>query len=155
MTLVEASDLRLSGSAVMVRGLGKRFGDQRALDGVDLDVEPGSVTCLLGPSGSGKSTLLRCINRLEMPDAGMVFVDAEPMGFRRRGDDYLELSSRDQARQRAGIGMVFQQFNLFAHRTVIENVIEGPLVHRIMVPREARRRAIELLDRVGLANKAE
>ena len=142
---------------VRIRGLRKNFGPHRALEGVDLDVHEGEVTVLLGPSGSGKSTLLRCVNHLEKPDAGFVEVAGELIGYRydrsrSHGGRLHELRHRQVTRQRARIGMVFQQFNLFGHLTVLENIIEGPLAAR--TPRkEAATRATELLARVGLAGR--
>lgn len=132
----------------------KHFGDLAALDGVDLDVDQGEVVCILGPSGSGKSTMLRCVNQLETVDGGALWVGDELVGFRRDGDKLRELSDKEVARQRRDIGMVFQRFNLFAHMSVRDNIVEGP--ERVLrVPRaEARARATELLERVGLADKA-
>jgi len=144
-------------SAIEVRGLRKSFGGTEVLRGIDLDVAQGEVAIILGPSGSGKSTLLRCINHLERPDAGYVRVNDDLIGYReagRRGDASVlrELHPRDVARQRRRIGMVFQQFNLFPHFTVLENLAEGQLATGI-APAEAAERGRELLARVGLAGR--
>jgi polar amino acid transport system ATP-binding protein len=137
---------------VRIRGLRKSFGLHRVLDGIDLDVREGEVTVLLGPSGSGKSTLLRCVNHLEKPDAGFVEVAGELVGYRFEGGRLRELPHRQVTRQRARIGMVFQQFNLFGHMTVLENIVEGPVAAG--VPRkQAVVTAGELLERVGLAGR--
>jgi polar amino acid transport system ATP-binding protein len=137
---------------VRIRGLRKNFGSHRVLDGIDLDVHEGEVTVLLGPSGSGKSTLLRCVNHLEKPDAGFVEVAGELIGYRHDHGRLRELPHRQVTRQRARIGMVFQQFNLFGHLTVLENIIEGPAAAG--VPRkQAVTTAGELLERVGLAGR--
>ncbi|MDQ7809414.1 amino acid ABC transporter ATP-binding protein [Amycolatopsis sp. A133] len=135
-------------------GVRKSYGHTEVLGGIDLDVRKGQVVCLLGPSGAGKSTFLRCINHLETIDAGQIWVDGEPIGFRQRGGKLYELRERDVARQRRDIGMVFQRFNLFAHRTALENVVEGPIRVLGVKPDEARRQGLELLDRVGLAHRA-
>lgn len=146
--------MRLSGdNQVQVLDVHKSFGDVHALNGVTLKLQRGTVTCVLGPSGSGKSTLLRCVNRLEVPDSGYVIVDDEVMGYSRSGADLIELSDRAAAKQRAHIGMVFQHFNLFTHKTVLENVIEGPLVVQKIARESAEHDAIQLLDRVGLSDK--
>jgi polar amino acid transport system ATP-binding protein len=138
---------------VEVRGVRKSFGGHEVLCGVDLTVHRGEVLCLLGPSGSGKSTLLRCVNHLERPDAGTVVVDGDLMGYRVRAAQLHELSEDKVCRQRGAVGMVFQHFNLFPHLTVLENVVEAPIhVHR--QPRaEATRRALELLEKVGMLDK--
>jgi polar amino acid transport system ATP-binding protein len=138
---------------VVVRGLSKRFGTVTALDGVDLDVAAGEIVCLLGPSGSGKSTLLRCINHLERPDAGAVWVDGEMIGFRRQGNALVELRDPEIARQRRRCGMVFQRFNLWPHLTVLQNITEGPLRVLATPPAEAEETAHTLLSRVGLAGR--
>ncbi|MFF5294405.1 amino acid ABC transporter ATP-binding protein [Paractinoplanes globisporus] len=136
---------------VEIRGVHKSFGSLEVLQGIDLTIEKGSVTVILGPSGSGKSTLLRTINHLEKVDRGHVRVDGELIGYRQDGDRLYELHERHVLKQRAGIGFVFQTFNLFPHLTVLENVTEA-LLRR---PRaEAKQRALDLLDRVGLADKA-
>ncbi len=138
---------------VRIRGLRKDFGMHRVLDGIDLDVHEGEVTVLLGPSGSGKSTLLRCVNHLEKPDAGFVEVAGELIGYRYDRGRLRELRHRQVTRQRAPIGMVFQQFNLFGHMTVLENVGEG-LIAAGIPRRQAVEAASELLERVGLAGRA-
>ncbi|PWI41548.1 amino acid ABC transporter ATP-binding protein [Streptomyces sp. ICBB 8177] len=140
---------------VRVRGLRKSFGGQVVLDGVDLDVREGEVTVLLGPSGSGKSTLLRCVNHLEKPDAGFVELAGEIIGYRASGGRLHELRPRQIMRQRSRIGMVFQQFNLFPHLTVIENVTEAPVSVRGTPRKRAAQRARELLARVGLAGRED
>ena len=142
-------------SAVTVRGLRKRFGDVEVLRGVDLDVAPGSVCCLLGPSGSGKSTLLRCINHLETADAGQVRVDGELMGYREHGGALVELKPAEIARKRRTVGMVFQRFHLFGHMTALQNVTEGPTRVLRQGRADAETAARALLEQVGLAEKAD
>ena len=142
----------MSEPLVRVRGLTKRFGPNTVLDGIDLDVARGSVAVVLGPSGSGKSTLLRTVNHLEKPDAGFVEVNGEIIGYRRDGDQLRELSDRAITRQRSRIGMVFQQFNLFPHKTALENILEGQLAAGVR-RRAAEARGRELLERVGLADR--
>ena len=136
-------------------GVKKSYGHTEVLGGIDLDVHKGQVVCLLGPSGAGKSTFLRCINHLETIDAGQIWVDGEPIGFRQRGGKLYELRERDVARQRRDIGMVFQRFNLFGHRTALENVIEGPIRVLGTAPDVARKEGLELLDRVGLGQRGD
>ncbi|QEV17306.1 amino acid ABC transporter ATP-binding protein [Streptomyces alboniger] len=139
---------------VEVHSVRKSFGLLEVLKGVDLTVRAGEVTVVLGPSGSGKSTLLRTINHLEKADAGWVSVDGSLIGYRRSGDKLYELPERDVLRQRTRIGFVFQDFRLFPHLTVLENVVEAP-VFALKRPREAAAaRAETLLARVGLADKA-
>ncbi len=133
----------------------KRFGRLEVLKGIDLEVGRGEVMCLLGPSGSGKSTFLRCINHLEKINAGRLSVDGELVGYRESGGKLHELHERDVARKRSEIGMVFQHFNLFPHMTALENVTLAP-VRVAKVPRsEARTRARDLLERVGLGDKLD
>lgn len=145
---------------VDVQGVHKFFGDLHVLKGVDLQVKPREVCVLLGPSGSGKSTLLRCINELEQISAGRIYVGGDLMGYREvakaGGEPVLHrLTDKKIAAQRSRIGMVFQRFNLFPHLTAIENVIEAPT----QVLKQSRSQAIteakELLDRVGLADRAQ
>ena len=138
--------------AIAVR---KSYGGHDVLRGIDLEVFRGQVVCLLGPSGAGKSTFLRCLNHLETMDSGEVWVDGNPIGYRLRDGKLHELRERDVARQRRDIGMVFQRFNLFNHRTALENVIEGPIRVLGVEPGTARREGLALLDRVGLSQRAD
>ncbi len=139
--------------ALRIRGLGKEFGANTVLDGIDLDVARGETVCVLGPSGSGKSTLLRCINWLERPDRGQVFLGAQLVGMRAGGN--LAMSDRELAQLRTRIGMVFQHFALWPHRTVLENITEAPL-HAQRRPRaEVLPEAEALLAKVGLLDKRD
>ncbi len=133
----------------------KSFGALKVLKGVTLEVETGQVLCIVGPSGSGKSTFLRCINHLEEVNAGRLYVDGDLIGYRERGGKLHEMSPRDASKQRRDIGMVFQHFNLFPHRTALENVVEAPVKVKGVKREVALERARALLDRVGLAAKAE
>ncbi|MED5801693.1 amino acid ABC transporter ATP-binding protein [Gordonia sp. Z-3] len=133
----------------------KNFGSLRVLKGITLEVGRGEVLCLIGPSGSGKSTFLRCVNHLEVVNAGRLYVDGDLIGYRERGDKLHEMSPKDAAKQRRDIGMVFQHFNLFPHRTALENVIEAPTQVKRKSKREATESARTLLARVGLADKAD
>jgi polar amino acid transport system ATP-binding protein len=143
------------GSTPMVRadGVRKRFGAVEVLKGITLDVARGEVVVLLGPSGSGKSTFLRCINHLERVDGGRLSVDGELVGYRQVGDRLHELREKDVVRKRAEIGMVFQRFNLFPHRTVLQNITEAPMLVQGLGRRDAEARAHELLARVGLGDR--
>jgi polar amino acid transport system ATP-binding protein len=143
----------MSGPMVKAEGVHKSFGRLEVLKGISLEVESGEVMCMLGPSGSGKSTFLRCINHLEKIDAGRLWVDGELVGYRQSGDKLYELRDAEVCRKRAEIGMVFQQFNLFGHKTALENVIEAPIRVKKVQKAQAIREARELLDRVGLADK--
>ncbi|WP_461002573.1 amino acid ABC transporter ATP-binding protein [Streptomonospora sediminis] len=139
---------------VVAENVHKSFGRLEVLRGIDLEVRRGEVACVVGPSGSGKSTFLRCINHLEKISAGRLWVNGQLMGYRQRSGKLYELPDSQVARQRRGIGMVFQNFNLFPHMTVLGNVTEAPVqVQREQRP-AARDRGLELLDRVGLADKA-
>ncbi|MEV0088247.1 amino acid ABC transporter ATP-binding protein [Saccharopolyspora sp. NPDC050642] len=138
-----------------ISGLHKSFGATPVLRGVDLAVRQGEVTCVIGPSGSGKSTLLRCINHLEKVDAGSIEVDGVLIGYRESAGRLHELGDRAIARQRAGIGMVFQSFNLFGHLTVLENLIEAPVGVLGLSKKDALVRAREKLRRVGLADRED
>ncbi|MBU2698518.1 MULTISPECIES: amino acid ABC transporter ATP-binding protein [Pimelobacter] len=140
---------------VQVSGVRKSYGAHEVLSGIDLQVEQGSVLCIIGPSGSGKSTLLRCVNHLEKVDAGRIEVCGELIGYERHRGHLREMRERDVARQRRKIGMVFQNFNLFAHRTVLENVIEAPVRIKGESRSEVVARAVELLDRVGLKHRQD
>ena len=140
---------------VKAEGVHKRFGRLEVLKGIDLEVQPGEVTVMLGPSGSGKSTLLRCINHLEKINAGRLAVDGELVGYRERGGKLYELRDHEVAKGRAEIGMVFQRFNLFPHMTALGNVIEAPMRVKGIRKADAIERARELLGQVGLADKAD
>ncbi|GGM38880.1 ATP-binding protein [Micromonospora sonchi] len=136
-------------SDLMVRAeqVHKSFGSIEVLKGIDLEVRTGQVCCLLGPSGSGKSTFLRCINHLEKINAGRIWVDGELIGYRQRGDKLYEMREKEVAAQRRAIGMVFQRFNLFPHKTALENVTEAPLLVRREKRAEVREQAAPLLGR--------
>jgi polar amino acid transport system ATP-binding protein len=142
-----------SAAGVQVHGVHKWFGAHHVLDGVELTVQPGEVTVILGPSGSGKSTLLRVVNHLEKPEAGHVSVGGEPIGVRRHGERLKELSERAILTQRSRIGFVFQNFNLFPHLTVLDNVAAAPVATGKLSKAVAQEQARELLGRVGLADK--
>jgi polar amino acid transport system ATP-binding protein len=133
----------------------KSFGALHVLKGITLEVGKGEVLCMVGPSGSGKSTFLRCINHLEQVNAGRLYVDGDLIGYREAGTKLHEISPRDAAKQRRDIGMVFQHFNLFPHRTVLANIIEAPMRVKKVKKSEALDRARDLLSQVGLAEKAE
>ncbi|MER5410835.1 amino acid ABC transporter ATP-binding protein [Streptomyces sp. NPDC002769] len=140
---------------VDIKAVYKSFGSLEVLKGVDLEVRAGEVAVVLGPSGSGKSTLLRTINHLEKPDRGVITVDGALVGYRRSGDRLYELREREILGQRTRIGFVFQNFNLFPHLTVLDNIVEAP-VSALKRPREdAVEAARGLLDRVGLADRAD
>jgi polar amino acid transport system ATP-binding protein len=131
----------------------KSFHKIEVLKGIDLEVGKGQVVCLLGPSGSGKTTFLRCINQLETIDGGRIWVDGELMGYADREGRLHRLTDKAIAAQRREIGMVFQRFNLFPHKTALDNVIEAPQKVRGLSKKEATQAAVELLERVGLADK--
>jgi polar amino acid transport system ATP-binding protein len=140
---------------VRAQGVRKQFGALQVLKGINLQVDRGEVMCLIGPSGSGKSTFLRCINHLERLSAGRLYVDGELVGYHERGDKLHEMHPRDAARQRRDIGMVFQRFNLFPHKTALQNVIEAPMKVQRQKRGVATQRGRQLLERVGLAEKAD
>ncbi len=144
---------------VEIAGVHKAFGDVHVLKGVDLEVPRGSVCVVLGPSGSGKSTLLRCVNELEDLTAGRIYVDGDLIGYReieKNGKKRLHrLHPKVVAEQRSRIGMVFQRFNLFPHMTALQNVMEAPVQVRGLSRAQARARAVELLERVGLADRMD
>ncbi|MEV6416835.1 amino acid ABC transporter ATP-binding protein [Kribbella sp. NPDC051718] len=131
----------------------KSFHHNQVLKGIDLDVDEGRVVCLLGPSGSGKTTFLRCINQLETIDGGRIWVDGDLMGYAEREGKLYRLPNKQIAAQRREIGMVFQRFNLFPHMTAVDNVAEAPVQVKGESKKAARQRAVELLERVGLADR--
>jgi len=133
----------------------KNFGALKVLKGVTLEVQRGQVLCIVGPSGSGKSTFLRCVNHLEEVNAGRLYVDGDLIGYRERGGKLHEMPPREAAKQRRDIGMVFQHFNLFPHRTALANIIEAPIQVKGVKKDKALERARDLLDQVGLGDKAE
>jgi polar amino acid transport system ATP-binding protein len=133
----------------------KAFGPIDVLKNVSISVDKGEVACIIGPSGSGKTTFLRCINHLEKIDGGMMSVAGETVGYRRVGTKLHELSDREIARRRARIGMVFQHFNLFPHKTALENVLEGPVVVGRARRRDVVDEAMQLLTRVGLGRHCD
>ena len=140
---------------VAIRSVSKNFGEFQALNRVSLDVWAGEVLCLIGASGSGKTTLLRCINQLTSIDSGGIWLDGELLGVREEGGRLHRLTERQIARQRLKTGMVFQRFNLFPHKTALENITEGPVQVQGRKQEEARAEAMELLGRVGLVAKAD
>ena len=140
---------------VAIRSVSKNFGEFRALDRVSLDVRAGEVVCLIGASGSGKTTLLRCINQLTPVDSGGIWLDGELLGVREQGGRLHRLTERQIARQRLKTGMVFQRFNLFPHKTALENITEGPVQVQGRRKEDARAEAMDLLKRVGLTAKAD
>ena len=141
---------------VSVRGVHKFFGDLHVLRGIDLDIASGEVCVILGPSGSGKSTLLRCLNMLEDISAGRVYVDGELLGYREGKNGVLHERHDDEiAAQRSRIGMVFQRFNLFPHKTALQNVMLAPMNVKGVPEKEAKEKAVKLLNQVGLGDKLD
>jgi polar amino acid transport system ATP-binding protein len=140
---------------VAIRSVSKNFGEFQALNRVSLDVSAGEVLCLIGASGSGKTTLLRCVNQLTSVDSGGIWLDGELLGVREEGGRLHRLPERQIARQRLKTGMVFQRFNLFPHKTALENITEGPVQVQGRKQQDARTEAMELLGRVGLTAKAD
>ncbi|CAI1525788.1 amino acid ABC transporter ATP-binding protein [Serratia proteamaculans] len=140
-------------AAIVINQVRKSFSGTEVLKNISLQIPAGSVTVILGPSGSGKSTLLRCINHLEKLDGGTIRVGEQLIGYRQKGHQLYELKEREVAEQRKSIGMVFQQFNLFPHRTVLENVSEAPLLVKKEKKSVVLERAKALLTRVGLEHR--
>ncbi|HKF37500.1 MAG TPA: amino acid ABC transporter ATP-binding protein, partial [Ktedonobacteraceae bacterium] len=156
MSLEQANGSKAAGTNEMVRAeqIVKRFGRLTVLNGVDLSVKRGQVVVIIGPSGSGKTTLLRCINHLEKIDSGHIYIEGEMLGYREVNGRLVEDHEATIARIRSQIGFVFQRFNLFPHMTALENVIEAP-IHVLHQPRDqVIERAMALLEKVGLAEKA-
>ncbi|WP_255610227.1 amino acid ABC transporter ATP-binding protein [Pantoea sp. DY-17] len=140
---------------VRARNVQKSYDDNEVLKGIDLDVFPGEVVVILGPSGSGKSTFLRCINHLEDMNAGSIVVGDDQIGYELKRGILHRLSARKIAHQRQKIGMVFQQFNLYPHMTVLQNIIEAPIGVHKFARQDALKHARELLATVGLSDKAD
>jgi polar amino acid transport system ATP-binding protein len=147
--------MTMTDAMVRAESVYKRFGRLEVLCGISLEVAPREVLCVIGPSGSGKSTFLRCINHLEPINAGRLYVDGTLVGYIERAGRLHELPEREVCRRRAEIGMVFQRFNLFPHRTALENVMEGPVIVKKENKAEAAEHARSLLDRMGLADKQD
>ena len=141
--------------ALSVEGVRKSYGHVEVLKGIDMQVKPGEVACLVGPSGSGKSTFLRCINHLEKINSGRLYVHGELVGYQEKKGRLYELNDRVVCRKRAEIGMVFQNFNLFQHMSVLENIIEAPVRVLKISKDEAIAHARELLELVGLSGREE
>jgi polar amino acid transport system ATP-binding protein len=141
--------------ALRVEGVRKSYGHVEVLKGIDMQVKPGEVACLVGPSGSGKSTFLRCINHLEKINSGRLYVHGELVGYQEKKGRLYELTDREVCRKRAEIGMVFQSFNLFQHMSVLENIIEAPTRVLKISKEEAVIHARELLELVGLSGRED
>jgi len=139
---------------VRIEGLHKYFGEHHVLRGIDLTVNQGEVSVVIGPSGSGKSTMLRCVNLLETISAGRISVGEQLIGYREINGRLHDLKVKEIAAQRREIGMVFQRFNLFPHKTALYNVMEAPMQVKGKAKGAAKKEALELLDRVGLADRA-
>jgi polar amino acid transport system ATP-binding protein len=154
LTADDVTDRFDTGVMVSAEHVWHRYAGEYVLRGVDLSVSTGEVACIFGPSGAGKSTFLRCVNHLERIEAGMLRVDGELIGYRLVGEQLFELSEKEVCRRRSRIGMVFQHFNLFAHMTALENVIEAPITVNAEPRAVAIERAMTLLERVGLKTKA-
>jgi polar amino acid transport system ATP-binding protein len=150
-----AASTQVGTPMVKAEGVCKNFGALKVLKGVTLEIGKGQVLVLVGPSGSGKSTFLRCINHLEQVNAGRLYVDGELIGYHEKGNKLYEMPPREAARQRRDIGMVFQHFNLFPHRTALANIVEAPVQVKGVKKSVAVERARDLLDQVGLAEKAQ
>jgi ABC-type polar amino acid transport system ATPase subunit len=144
-----------SSPMIQVNSLVKRYGDLTVIDDISFDVKAAQVLVVIGPSGSGKSTLLRCINLLEEYEGGIISVDGDQVGYYQSGGVRKRQSEKEIAKHRAQVGMVFQSFNLFAHRTVIQNVMMGPVHVKNMARAEAKEIAYEFLAKVGLSDKSE
>jgi len=135
--------------------LHKKFGELEVLAGVSIDVKRGEKVSIIGPSGSGKTTLLRCINYLEKPSAGHIYIDGTLIGEKKVGDKFVHLSDRELAKERQEIGFVFQRFNLFPHLTALGNVTIAPIKVLGLSREEAEQRGRQMLDKVGLAHKID
>ena len=139
---------------VKIEGLHKYYGPHHVLRGIDMTVKQGEVSVVIGPSGSGKSTMLRCVNLLESISAGRISVGGQLIGYREVNGKLHDLKTKEIAAQRREIGMVFQRFNLFPHKTALQNVMEAPVHVKGQSKAAAKKRALELLDRVGLGDRS-
>jgi polar amino acid transport system ATP-binding protein len=150
-------NVKLADSNIIVKAekVNKYFGSLHVLKDIDIEVRKNEVVVIIGPSGSGKSTFLRCINHIEKINSGHIYVNGHLIGYHDRSGKLVEDSERNIARQRAEIGMVFQRFNLFPHKTAIENIMESPRHVQHRPEEEVRREAIALLARVGLQDKTD
>lgn len=140
---------------IKLEAVQKFYGDFQVLKDINFEIRKGEVVCVIGPSGSGKSTFLRCINQLETINSGVITVNNEIAGYKLKGNKLHPLTDGEVARQRRAVGMVFQRFHLFPHKTVLENIIEGPIQVQKRRPAECKEDALRLLSRVGLSDKAE
>ncbi|MCW5951413.1 MAG: amino acid ABC transporter ATP-binding protein [Propionibacteriaceae bacterium] len=140
--------------AVRLEKVSKSYGNLKVLKEIDFVAEPGTVTCVIGPSGCGKSTMLRCINHLTPVDSGWIWVNGELAGYREHNGRLIDAPDQEINRMRSQIGMVFQHFNLYGHMTVLRNITEAPVKVLKQSPKEAKQRALELLEQVGLSDKA-
>ncbi len=139
---------------IKLEDIRKSFGSLEVLKGINLSIHQGEVVCVLGPSGSGKSTMLRCLNQLERISDGRIFIEGELMDERKNGKEQLKISPQKVSKLCSELGMVFQHFNLFPHMTVLENLTIAPTTVRKQSTEEVRQYGLELLDKVGLADKA-
>ncbi|GLV57669.1 arginine ABC transporter ATP-binding protein [Dictyobacter sp. S3.2.2.5] len=154
-TTINGPQTNQTSEMVRTEKLVKRFGSNVVLNGVDFSVGRGQAVVVIGPSGSGKTTLLRCLNHLERIDDGRIYIDGQLVGYREEKGRLVEDSEANIARMRSQIGFVFQRFNLFAHKTALENIIEAPIYVLRQPKGEVIERARMLLDKVGLANKED
>lgn len=141
-------------SIIKTENIDVSFGDLHVLKGVSIEVEPKEVVCIIGPSGAGKSTFLRTLNRLEKIDGGKIFVDDKLMDEYQSGKHVFKMAKHERAKVLLEMGMVFQRFNLFPHKTVLENLMIAPVHVKKVSKADAKKRAMDLLERVGLADKA-
>ena len=141
-------------SMIKVEDAHKRFNDLEVLKGVNLEVEKGEVVCIVGPSGAGKSTMLRCLNHLERITSGKIYIEDKLVDHRKNNKDLLKINNKEVEKLCTELGMVFQRFNLFPHKTVLENITLAPIIVKKIPKEEAEKKAMELLELVGLEDKA-